>query len=141
MEKLKKESNPKEFHIWKFIEFEDVWRIADTSNIDDIAPSWFKHREKLQTYSKEYQQFINEQKREHAIETGIVERLYDLKRGITETFIKEGFVQSYLSHGDTNVPTQTLMNHLRDHLDAVDFVFDIVQENRPLTKGDRKSVV
>ena len=91
MEKLKEESNPKEFHIWKFIEFEDVWRIADTSNIDDIAPSWFKHREKLQTHSKEYQQFINEQKREHAIETGIVERLYDLKRGITETFIKEGF--------------------------------------------------
>ena len=133
MEKLKEESNPKEFHIWKFIEFEDVWRIADTSNIDDIAPSWFKHREKLQTHSKEYQQFINEQKREHAIETGIVERLYDLKRGITETFIKEGFVQSYLSHGDTNVPTQTLMNHLRDHLDAVDFVFDIVKENRPFT--------
>ena len=38
-----------------------------------------------------------------------------------------------MSHGDTNVPTQTLMNHLKDHLDAVDFVFDIVKENRPLT--------
>lgn len=133
MENLKEDSGHKEFHLWKFIEFEDAWRNVDTSLIDDIAPSWFKHREKLQTHSKEYHQFIEQQKREHAIETGIVERLYDLKRGITETFIKEGFVQSYLSHGDTNVPTQTLMNHLRDHLDAVDFVFDIVKENRPFT--------
>lgn len=133
MENLKEDSGHNEFRLWKFIEFEDVWRNADTSNIDDIAPSWFKHREKLQAHSKEYHQFIEQQKREHAIETGIVERLYDLKRGITETFIKEGFVQSYLSHGDTNVPTQTLMNHLRDHLEAVDFVFDIVKENRPFT--------
>jgi Fic family protein len=133
MENLKQDNGHKEFRLWKFIEFEDVWHKADTSNIDDISPSWFKHREKLKENSKEYRQFIDEQKREHAIETGIVERLYDLKRGITETFIKEGFVQSYLSHGDTNVPTQTLMNHLRDHLDAVDFVFDIVKENRPFT--------
>jgi Fic family protein len=74
-------------------------------------------------------------KREHAIETGVIERLYDLKKGITETFIKKGFVESYLSHGDTNVPTQQLMNHLKDHLEAVDFVFDVVKDNRFLSVG------
>nr|MCU0451915.1 Fic family protein [Bernardetiaceae bacterium] len=37
--------------------------------------------------------------------------------------------------GDTNVPKQTLFNHLQDHLDAVELIFDIVKENRPLTKG------
>lgn len=121
------------FRLWKFVEFTDKWAKVNTSRIDDIAPSWFSKREKLQENSQEYLDFINRLKREHAIETGVVERLYDLKKGITETFIKEGFVQSYLSHGDTNVPTQTLMNHLKDHLDAVDFVFDIVKENRPLT--------
>ena len=125
--------NKKVFRLWEFIEFSTNWSNTDTSKIDEIAPSWFSKREKLKENSKEYGEFINKLKREHAIETGVVERLYDLKKGITETFIKEGFVQSYLSHGDTNVPTQTLMNHLKDHLDAVDFVFDIVKENRPLT--------
>ena len=62
---------------------------------------------------------MNRLKREHAIETGVIERLYDLKKGITEPFIKKGFVESYLSHDDTNVPTQVLMKHLKDHLDAV----------------------
>ena len=123
----------KVFRLWKFISFSDEWKSSDTSLIDDIAPSWFSKRDKLKEDSQEYIDFLNRLKREHAIETGIVERLYDLKKGITETFIKEGFVQSYLSHDDTNVPTQTLMNHLKDHLDAVDFVFDIVKENRPLT--------
>ncbi len=76
---------------------------------------------------------MNRLKREHAIETGVIERLYDLKKGITEPFIKKGFVESYLSHDDTNVPTQVLMKHLKDHLDAVDFVFDVVKDNRYLS--------
>ena len=123
----------KVFRLWQFVAFSNEWQHLDTSISDDIAPSWFARREKLKENSSDYQEFVNQLKREHAIETGIVERLYDLKKGITETFIKEGFVQSFLSHGDTNVPTKTLMNHLKDHLDAVDFVFDIVKENRPLT--------
>ncbi len=123
------------FRLWKFIEFDNAWRDADTSTIDDLAPSWFARREILQANSQEYEDFLNQLKREHAIETGIVERLYDLKKGITETFIKEGFVQSFLSHDDTNVPTQTLMSHLKDHLEAVDFIFDIVKDGRPFTKG------
>jgi Fic family protein len=136
MEKNVKEdinADKKVFRLWSFVEFNNKWQHLNTSVLDDIAPSWFSRRERLKENSTEYIEFINRLKREHAIETGVVERLYDLKKGITETFIKEGFVQTFLSHGDTNVPTQTLMNHLKDHLEAVDFVFDIVKENRPLT--------
>lgn len=124
---------PKEFRFWKFIEFNDLWHNSDTSKLDDISPSWFSRREKLKDNSTEYSDFLGKLKREHAIETGVIERLYDLKKGITETFIKKGFVESYLSHGDTNVPTQQLMNHLKDHLEAVDFVFDVVKDNRFLS--------
>ncbi|MEN8217021.1 MAG: Fic family protein [Pseudomonadota bacterium] len=74
-------------------------------------------------------------KREHAIETGVIERLYDLKKGVTETFINDGFIKSFLSHGDTNISDDDLMSHLNDHLDSVNFVFDIVKENRPLSIG------
>jgi hypothetical protein len=61
--------------------------------------------------------------------------MYDLEKGITETFIKKGFVESYISHNDTNVPIPKLLAHLSDHLEAVDFVFDVVKENRALTIG------
>lgn len=123
------------FRLWKFIEFSENWQNLDTSKIDEIAPSWFERRKTLKDNSSEYEDFILRLKREHAIETGIVERMYDLKRGITETFIKEGFVQSYMSHGDTNISETKLIEHLTDHLDAIDFVFDIVNENRSITIG------
>ena len=125
----------KEYRIWHPVTFGEEWEACDTSILDDISASWFRRRLVLEEKSLEYKQFLEELKREHAIETGVIEGLYDLKKGITETFIKEGFVQSFLSHGDTNIDENDLMNHLTDHLEAVDFVFDVVKQNRPLTTG------
>ncbi len=121
--------------LWNYISFSENWKTCDTSVLDEIAPSWFARREILQANSKEYEEFVNRLKRRHAIETGIVERMYDIDKGVTETLINEGFNSSLVSHGDTNVPKQTLFNHLQDHLDAVDVIFDVVKENRPLTKS------
>ena len=121
--------------IWKPIEFNENWLSTNTSKLDDLAPSWFRKRDKLKEGSKEYEEFVNRLKRQHAIETGIVEKLYDLKEGITQTFIKEGFVESYLQHGDTNISPKQLIAYLKDHFDAIDFVFDVVKQNRQITKG------
>jgi Fic/DOC family len=121
--------------LWKHIELSTEWLDCDTSKVDDLSQSWFERRTVLQNNSQEYKEFITELKREHAIETGIIERIYDLEKGITETFIKKGFVESYISHKDTNIPIPKLLAHLRDHLNAVDFVFDVVKQNRGLTIG------
>jgi|GEM_PF-390146 len=125
----------KEYRIWHPVTFNEEWATCDTSILDDLSASWFRRRVVLEERSLEYKEFVEQLKREHAIETGVIEGLYDLKKGITETFIKEGFVQSFLSHGDTNIDENDLMNHLNDHLDAVNFIFDVVKENRPLTTG------
>ncbi len=121
--------------IWQPIKFADKWLTVNTSKLDDISPSWFRKREQLKEGSKEYEEFLNKLKRQHAIETGIVEKLYDLKEGITQTFIKEGFVESYLQHGDTNISPKQLMAYLKDHFDAIDFVFEVVKQDREITKG------
>ena len=123
------------YRLWKPVFYNETWDNCDTSILDDISSSWLSRRAVLQDNSTEYADFLNQKKREHAIETGVIERLYDLSKGVTETFIKEGFVESYLSHGDTDIPKRDLMNHLTDHIDAVDFIFDVVNENRPLTTG------
>ncbi|MEN0051763.1 MAG: Fic family protein [Bacteroidota bacterium] len=129
------EENQQVYRLWQPIKYSEIWKECDTSILDDISASWFKRRLILKENSSEYNDFLNRLKREHAIETGVIERLYDLDKGITETFIKEGFVKSYLSHGDTDIPKSELMNHLNDHLDAVNFIFDVVKENRHLTTG------
>lgn len=129
-----------EHRIWKFVDFTASWQEADTSNLDDLAPSWYRRRIELQENSEEYSQFLTQLKRQHAIETGVVERLYDLGRGITETFIKEGFHESLISHGDTDISTTQLMYFLVDHLESIDFVFDVVKKNRPLTVSFIKEI-
>ncbi len=121
--------------LWKPIGFEDGWRGTDTSILDDLSSAWFARRARLRLDSKAYVDFLERLKREHAIETGVVERLYDIDRGVTETLIQQGFVEGFLSHGDANIPSDQLMRHLKDHLEALDFVFDLIKEERPLTTG------
>lgn len=121
--------------IWKPITFNESWSQCDTSKFDDLAPSWYNKRREFEDGKNGYEEFLTKLKRQHAIETGIVEKLYDLTEGITETLIKDGFVESYISHNDSNIPPQKLIGYLNDHFDAMDFIFDLVKSERPLTKG------
>lgn len=127
--------NMENIKIWKPIEFDDKWLNTDTSSFDELADSWFEKRKEFKEGNKEYNDFLNKLKRQHAIETGIIEKLYDLSEGITQTFVKEGFIESFISHDDTNIPAIQLMGYLKSHFKAMDFVFDLVKNNRPLTKS------
>ena len=103
----------KQRQVWRPVEFSEKWLDASTSKFDDLAPSWFKRRETVGEDDDDYKEFLQRLKREHAIETGIVEKLYDLSEGITETFIKEGFVDAYIGHDDTNIVPSQLMITLK----------------------------
>lgn len=122
--------------VWKGpISFGSSWMNTDTSYFDELADSWYEKRKEFKEGNKDYEDFLNTLKRQHAIDTGVIEKLYDLSEGITQTFIKEGFVEAYISHGDTNISSTQLINYLNSHLEAIDFVFDVVKNNRPLTKS------
>lgn len=121
--------------IWSPIAFDMKWNDVKTDKFDNILPSWEKRRVELSKYPEQYQRFIDQLKRKQAIDTGIIERMYDLKKSITETFIKEGFVDSYLQHGDTDIAPGLLMDYLKDNFDAIDFIFDFVKNDRPLSVG------
>ena len=131
------EQENKIINLWKFIEFAPVWEKCNTSKLDEISPSWFRRKDELEKTSSAFADFMERLKRQHAIETGIVERMYDISKGTTETLIEKGFAEMLISHGDysNNVTKEQLMNHLKDHLSAVDFVFDFVKNNRELTIG------
>lgn len=112
-----------------------TWRMADASSLAAIKPSWDRRRATLvDQFAEGFAAFNQRLMREHAIETGVIERLYELKRGVTETLIKEGFNGSIITHGDTNISTDQLMKVLDDQYNALDFAFGFIQDERPLSQ-------
>ena len=119
--------------IWEPVHFDDRWNNVKTVKFDNLRPSWDKRRIELSKNQDQYKEFIDKLKRKQAIDTGIIESLYDLKRGVTATLIEKGFSDSYLHHGDTNIDKELLMDHLKDNLTAIEFIFDFVGSKRELS--------
>jgi hypothetical protein len=124
-----------EQRIWEPVHFDLHWNDVNTEKFDNLRPSWDRKSKELYNNQEQYEEFINHIKRKQAIDTGIIERMYDLNRGVTETFIKEGFIESYLQHGDTNINQRLLMDYLQDNFHAIDFIFNFVKSNRELSVG------
>jgi len=119
--------------IWEPVHFDDRWNNVKTEEFDNLRPSWDKRRVELSKNQEQYEEFIDKLKRKQAIDTGIIESMYDLARGVTETLIEKGFSDSYLHHGDTNIDKEQLMDHLKDNLTAINFIFSIINGDRELS--------
>ncbi len=76
---------------------------------------------------------LREQKRAFAIETGQIEWLYLLRRGVTETLITEGFEGVRGAHSAIAIGDDTLKGLLTDQEAALEMLFAHVGDERPLT--------
>ena len=72
-------------------------------------------------------------RREFAIETGEIEGLYTLKRGITQQLIAEGLEGVTSSHTLENVEDATIRGLLKDQEAALELVFSTVKNQHPLS--------
>lgn len=102
------------------------------SVIPGIKAIWTEQRARLKG-TKQLIEFTDRLSREWSIETGIIENLYELDRGVTQTLIERGFQSDLLDHGDTNKPKEFVLQLLRDQKDALDGVFDFVKNERDLS--------
>ena len=77
---------------------------------------------------------FNEQlRREWAIETGVIEQLYTLDRGITLVLIERGIDAAFIPHGSTNRNPELVASIIRDHEAAIETLFSFVKEERRLS--------
>ena len=83
--------------------------------------------------------WLAERRRAFAIETGQIEGLYTLKRGVTEQLITEGFENVIASHTVENIEDNTIKGLLQDQEAALEMIFDDIKENRPLGHYNVKS--
>src|SRR6266404_3029031 len=117
---------------WHPIEpLSDADRAIDLSEIRPLLESWKETKDRLPGLPAFTEQLI----RSLDIETGILEHLYTLDRGTTETLILKGFQEDLISRESTNIEPALLVDILRDHQAAAQMVMDAVAGSRELTKG------
>ncbi len=123
-------------YIWQpatgITDFEVDAQSLSASEIPFIKSVWGDQRRRLNGTSQ-LLEFTDRISREWAIETGIIENLYDIERGVTQTLIERGFQAELLSQGSTNRPREYVIQLLRDQKDALDGIFDFVSSKRELS--------
>ena len=123
-------------YIWNpdggITDFEVEAAALSASEIPGIKAVWDDQRARLRGTSQ-LSDFTQKLSREWAIETGIIENLYQLERGVTQTLIERGFQAELIGHGDTNKPREYVIQLLRDQQDALEGVFDFVASRRSLS--------
>ncbi|MXY47148.1 MAG: hypothetical protein F4Y44_09215, partial [Chloroflexi bacterium] len=123
-------------HKWKPIELlnsED--EEYDFREIDSLQRQWLQVKKEVESSTPEaYSAFTERLTRRWAIETGIIEGIYDLDRGVTETLVREGIAADYIERGSTNREPSELVQILKDHEESVRSVMYWIEQSRPLNK-------
>ena len=102
------------------------------------AASWREARQRLEDPSVDRSSmdiWLREQKRAFAIETGQIEGLYLLRRGVTDTLLAEGFEGVRGADSVIGISDQALRGLLTDQQAALEMVLAHAMESRPLTSS------
>ncbi|MDK9721330.1 MAG: Fic family protein [Rhodospirillales bacterium] len=114
----------------------EVDRKIDLAETRSVYETWKGSKERLTSSSPAgFKEFSNRLVRRLSIETGILERLYDLDRGTTEALVSQGFIEDIIVRSSTNIEPSRLIDILKDHEAAIQLVMDCISGNRPLTTG------
>jgi Fic family protein len=111
-------------------------RQFDLADIRPLYDAWRTAKERIKKRNGDsLRQFTDRVVRSLSIETGILERLYDLDRGTTEALVTHGFVEDLVARNSTSIEPGLLIEILRDQESAIRLVMDCVASSRALTKG------
>lgn len=107
----------------------------DFQEIDSLQHQWLQVKQEAESSTPEaYSAFTERLTRRWAIETGIIEGIYDLDRGVTKTLIENGIAADYIERGSTNKEPAELVHILNDHQESIKYVNYWIEQSRPLTK-------
>lgn len=107
------------------------WQSLADPAVARLREDWGRRRETLPAHVVE--DFRQRLGRRWAIETGIIERLYDLDRGVTELLIEHGFDAALIPDGATDVEPAWLAKVLEDQHAGLNMVFDVIARDRELS--------
>jgi Fic family protein len=107
------------------------WKPLEVRELRALDEVWREQRGRLEDLD-ELERFRQRLIRSWAIETGVIERVYSIDRGVTELLIEEGIKQSLVATG-TDRNADEVVAILNDHEEAIDALFDFVARRRELS--------
>jgi len=117
-------------HVWKPIT--DLEDDSDASTeIPPLLSLWEEQREEFS--DRQVRDFNDRLNREWAIETGIIEGIYNIDQGTTQLLIERGIDASLIVHDGNGKSPELIAGIVRDHQDAVEWLFEIVKQQRNLS--------
>ena len=120
---------------WKSIE--PLTEVDDITNgglasLDALRQEWAR---RLRDLPEEERVAVRQRSlRRLSIETGILERLYEVDWGLTLTLVAQGFTRDVVERAGGRVDERTLAT-LRAQTDSLALVLDVVRQERQLTSG------
>jgi hypothetical protein len=97
-----------------------------------LAEVWADQRDLLEQ-TENLRSFNTQLQRQWAIETGVIERVYDLDIGTTELLIQKGIDEGLIPTSATNRNPRIVALIIRDHEEAMEGLFDFVRGRRTLS--------
>lgn len=124
-------------HAWQPITpLSETERQTDPLSMRPLYDSWRAQKARLSVDSPAgLTAFTQRLVRRLSVETGILERIYDLDRGTTEALVANGFREELVSRSSTDIEPSRLIDILRDQESGIQLVMDCVAGNRRLTKS------
>jgi Fic family protein len=120
-------------HQWQPIQdLSENWRDFGNQDLHSLASAWQERVQQLHD-SDQLKIFNEKLTRQWAVETGIIERLYTLDRGITQLLIEKGIEASLIPHGSTDKSPALIVSIICDQKEVVDGLFDFVSQRRELS--------
>ena len=129
------EATPRIAYRWTPIQpLDTIGCSYDFSEIDSLQRQWQNIRLYREEFNPQaYQVFLERLERSWAIETGIIEGLYTLDSGVTETLVQRGFNSELIDRNATNKDPEELLSVLEDHRQAAEGVYHYIREGWPLS--------
>jgi len=120
-------------HMWQPItDLSNEAAQHQNSDLQVLAQSWSERLQQLRD-SKKLKEFNERLARQWAIETGVIERVYTLDRGVTQMLIEQGFEVSLIPHGTSNKPAPLVVSIIKDQKEVIEGLFDFVSQRRDLS--------
>lgn len=108
----------------------------DFGEIDSLQRQWLALKERQDSVTAQAHAAFRERlNRSWAIETGIIEGLYTLDQGVTETLIQRGIFADYIERSSTDQEPQDLARILQDHQESIALVDQYIRGSNPLTRS------
>ena len=124
------------FHQWRPIEPPECGlESVDFSEINALQRRWLDVKSSREAENPDtYKAFSERLERRWAIETGIIEGIYDISQGMTQTLVEHGLSADLIDAGSTNKNPQELVTVLQDHVEAAEFVTESIRRQTPFSK-------